>query len=124
MPARVLLVCPDDAPRASLADALGRAGLDVVACADTDAALDALASEPGSIRAAVVSQRQGTGKPHGIASALTMRGRHKIARIVLLVDRPDDIKSIDITDACSFSGIVVFGTDTSRVATEILRLVG
>jgi DNA-binding response OmpR family regulator len=124
MHTRVLLVDPDDGSRASMALALDRAGLDVVALADSLIALDVLDAQPGGIRRAVVSLRQLPGKPHGIAFAMMMRARGGTARIVLLVDRPDDTKAVTRSDACVFAGILVRGADTATMAAEIVRLFG
>lgn len=124
MSARVLLIDPDDASRTSLAAALGRAGFGVLPLPDPITALDVLDAAPGDLRLAVVSVRQLPGKPHGIAFALMMHARDNAARIVLLVDRPQDIKLVEEADKHVFAGILVTGADASAIATEIVQLFG
>jgi hypothetical protein len=121
MSARVLLIDPDDTSRVPLTLALGKAGLTVVPLADTTTALDVLDAAPGGVHLAVVSLRQAPGKPHGIAFALMMRSRDEAARIVLLVDRPRDLKAVDRSDACAFVGTLVQDSDKAVLATEIVR---
>ena len=124
MSAQVLIVDPNDASCASMARALGRAGFNVVKSADTMAALDVLDAAPRDTRSAVVRLRQAAGKPHGLAFALMMRVRDKTARIVLLIDRPQDMNFIDNADKGVFAGILVSSTDNDAMAAESARLLG